>query len=147
VCLLSTSCTAWLPLQNTINGTRGLGIGGLLTVGKAGTVRFSVENAPWTLGKGSGTFQTHEGAFIPVSKTGFVHNASSNMSSSSVGSSKVVQLVASQQVTTLGVAGNSTKMTLFATLTLHFVPEPGLFLLISSGIVGLSLMGRSRMKK
>jgi hypothetical protein len=36
---------------------------------------------------------------------------------------------------------------LFSTLTLHFIPEPGLLLLIGSGAVGLGLLGRSRMKK
>jgi hypothetical protein len=36
---------------------------------------------------------------------------------------------------------------LFSTLTIHFVPEPGLILLIGSGVVGLGLLGRSRLRK
>jgi hypothetical protein len=104
-------------------------------------------NAPWTLGTASGTLQTHEGAFITRAKAGFAHNASSTPGSSSVESSKVIQLIASQQVTTAGIAGNSTKLTLFTALTLHFIPEPGLLLLIGSGVVGLGLLGSSRMKK
>jgi hypothetical protein len=46
-----------------------------------------------------------------------------------------------------GLNSNSSQLTLFASLTLHFVPEPGLLLLIGSGVVGLGLLGRSRMKK
>jgi hypothetical protein len=36
---------------------------------------------------------------------------------------------------------------MFSTLTLHFIPEPGLLLLIGSGVVGLGLLGRSRMNR
>jgi hypothetical protein len=32
-------------------------------------------------------------------------------------------------------------------MTLHFIPEPGLLLLLGAGVVGLGLLGRSRMKK
>ena len=90
--------------------------------------------------------QTHEGLFIPRTKTGFVHGANSNNTTTGEPSG-VIQLIAPQQVTTFGIAGNSTALTLFATLTLHFIPEPGLLLLIGSGVVGLGLLGRSRMKK
>ena len=148
VCLFTAGCGSFLPLNNTTNnGATGLGVGGLLTLGNVGPVRISLENAPWTISGAAGILQTHEGAFITREQHGFVHNASSTPSSSEVGNSKVVQLIASQQVTTSGIAGNSTKMTLFAVMTLHFIPEPGLFLLIGSGVVGLGLLGRSRMKK
>jgi len=50
-------------------------------------------------------------------------------------------------VTTAGVLGNSTAIPLFMTLTLHFIPEPGLLLLLGAGVVGLGLLGRSRIKK
>ena len=59
----------------------------------------------------------------------------------------MIQLVAPQAVKTLGIAGNSADIALFMTLTLHFIPEPGLLLLLGSGVVGLGLLGRSRMKK
>jgi hypothetical protein len=36
---------------------------------------------------------------------------------------------------------------LFNTITFHFVPEPGLLLLLGSGAAGLVLFGRSRMRK
>ena len=147
VCLFNPGCALFLPMNNTTNsGATGVGIGGLLTLGKNGPVRISLENGPWTLGPLSGINQTVEGNFITLTRTGFVHGAASSNSSTATGSG-VIQLIAPQQVTTVGIAGNSAALTLFATMTLHFIPEPGLLLLIGSGVVGLGLLGRSRMKK
>ena len=103
-------------------------------------------NQPWTLGSANGLQATHEGAFRAVTATGFVHGAASSNSSTATNSG-VVQLISPQQVTVAGVAGNNSTLTLFAALTIHFIPEPGLLLLIGSGVVGLGLLGRSRMKK
>jgi len=148
VCLfLGCDINGFLPLNNTTNnGATGLGIGGLLTLGNAGPIRISLINGPWTLGTTSGINQTKDGGFVTEVATGFVHGAASSNSSTATPSG-VIQLIAPQQVTTSGIAGNSTKLTLFTTLTLHFVPEPGLLLLIGSGVVGLGLLGRSRIKK
>jgi hypothetical protein len=148
VCLF-TGCSSFgfLPLNNTTNnGATGIGIGGLLTLGNNGAVRISIIANPWTLGSASGINQTKDGGFLTRTETGFVHGASSNNSSTATPSG-VIQLISPQQVTTSGIAGNSTQLTLFTTLTLHFVPEPGLLLLIGSGVVGLGLLGRSRIKK
>jgi hypothetical protein len=148
VCLLTTSCTAFLPLNNTTNnGATGVGVGGLLTIGKFGAIRISLVNQPWAISTATLTYQTHEGGFTTRAQHGFLHNASSTPSSSNTATSKVVQLIAATNVATSGIAGNSTVMTLFSVLTLHFIPEPGLLLLIGSGVVGLGLLGRSRMKK
>jgi hypothetical protein len=147
VCLLTAGCAANISLNNTTNnGNTGVGVGGLLTVGDFGSVRISLVNGPWTLGSASGITQTHEGNFKTNVVTGWVHGAASS-NSSTAEPSGVIQLIAPQQVTTSGIAGNSTELTLFARLTLHFIPEPGLLLLIGSGVVGLGLLGRSRMKK
>jgi hypothetical protein len=147
VCLLIPGCATNISLNNTTNnGNTGVGVGGLLTVGKFGSVRISLVNGPWTLGFASGITQTHEGNFKTQAAAGFVHGAASS-NSSTAETSGVIQLIAPQQVTTSGIAGNSTELTLFARLTLHFIPEPGLLLLIGSGVVGLGLLGRSRMKK
>jgi hypothetical protein len=146
LCLFTGCPTTFLPLNNTTNnGATGIGVGGLLTLGGFGDIRISIVNLPWTLGAVDGINQTIAGGFVTLSKTGFVHGASSNPSSTATPSG-LVQLIAPQQVDTFGVPANSTQLTLFATLTLHFVPEPGLLLLIGSGIVGLGLLGRSRMK-
>jgi len=148
VCLfLGCDINGWLPLNNTTNnGATGIGIGGLLTLGNAGPVRISLESGPWTLGSNNGINQTKDGGFITVSQTGFVHGPAS-ANSSTAEPSGVIQLIAPQQVTVSGLQSNSTALTLFFTLTLHFVPEPGLLLLLGSGVVGLGLLGRSRMKK
>jgi hypothetical protein len=147
VCLFEPGCEVFLPLNNTANnGATGIGIGGLQTLGGFGSVRISLLNAPWTLGSASGLQQTHEGAFKPVIASGFVHGAASS-NSSTAEPSGVVQLITPQQVSTAGIAGNSTELTLFSRLTLHFVPEPGLLLLIGAGVVGLGLLGRNRARK
>lgn len=147
VCLFNPTCVGFLSLDNTVgSGATGVGIGGQLTLGRFGVVRISVVNQPWTVGQVAGVLNTHEGGFRTAVVTGFVHGAASSNSSTATGSG-LIQLVAPQAITVTGVAGNSANLALFARLTLHFIPEPGLLLLVGSGIVGLGLLGRSRMKK
>lgn len=146
VCILSAGCTTNLALEMTVNsGNTGIGVGGLITLGGNGTIRISIEAAPWTLATVNGLNQTAAGNFVTLSRIGFVHGAASASDSSTAANSGVIQLIAPQQVTTSGVPGNSGKVALFSTLTLHFIPEPGLLLLIASGVAGLALLGRSRM--
>jgi hypothetical protein len=110
-------------------------------------IRISIESAPWTLATVTGLNQTVKGNFITQSAVGFVHGPGSATNSSTATPSGVIQLIAPQHVTTAGILGNSTAIPLFMTLTLHFIPEPGLLLLLGSGVVGLGLLGRSRMNK
>jgi len=148
VCLFTSGCGTNLPLVHTVNdGNTGVGVGGLLTLGGNGTIRISLQAAPWTLATVTGANQTVKGNFITLSRVGFVHGGASASNSSTASNSGVLQLVAPQNLTTAGILGNSSKMSLFLTLSLHFIPEPGLLLLLGSGIVGLGLLGRSRMKK
>jgi hypothetical protein len=145
--ILPGNCANNLPLQHTTNQTNGIGIGGLVTLGGNGLIRISIEAAPWTLGTGTAINQTVKGNFITLTRTGFVHGAASLSNSSTAAESGVIQLISPEQITTAGIVGNSTKMNLFLTMTLHFIPEPGLLLLLGSGVVGLGLLGRSRMKR
>jgi hypothetical protein len=148
VCLF-TGCdtTGFLAVNNTTNsGATGLGIGGLLTMGGAGNVRISIAMGPWTIGPVSAINQTKDGGFKTITRTGFIHGAASSNSSTATPSG-VIQLITPQQINTQGIAGNASALSLFAVLTLHFVPEPGLLLMIGAGVVGLGLLGRSRMKK
>jgi hypothetical protein len=150
VCILTDNCTTNLPMDNTytVNGSvQGVGVGGLLTLGGNGLIRISIESAPWTLGTATGLNQTVKGNYITLSRAGFVHGGASASNSSTATDSGVLQLISPQNVTTAGILGNSTAISLFMTLTLHFIPEPGLLLLLGSGVVGLGLLGRSRMKK
>jgi len=147
VCIFQANCALNLPLSLTLNdGNTGLGAGGLLTLGGNGSIRISIEAAPWTLATVSGLTQTAGGNFKTLSRVGFLHGAGSS-NSSTAAPSGVIQLIAPQQVRTSGVPGNSSRVALFSTLTLHFIPEPGLLLLIASGVLGLGLLGRSRMSR
>ena len=144
VCILVPGCTQNLPLQLTMNdGNTGVGVGGQLTIGGLGSIRFSIVANPWTLGTGQGVSQTGNGGFITKVRQGFVHGPMSNTSTTLLNSG-IVQLITPMQVSTIGVPGNNEKLQLFGTLTLHFVPEPGLLLLLGSGAVGLALLGRTR---
>ena len=148
VCIFQASCAVNLPLDLTENnGNTGVGVGGVITLGGNGSIRISIQGAPWTLGTFSLITQTAGGNFKTLTRTGFVHGAASATNSSTATPSGVIQLISPQQVQTSGVPGNSSRVALFSTLTLHFIPEPGLLLLIASGGVGLGLLGRSRMKK
>jgi len=142
----SGGCNFNLPLNITKNnGNTGVGIGGLLTL-FASPLIISIEAAPWTLAPNSGVNQTANGAFQTLTRTGFVHGPASATSSTALDSG-VVQLISPATVSSVGLPANNQKLSLFSTLTLHFVPEPGLILLIGSGVVGLGLLGRSRLRK
>jgi hypothetical protein len=158
VCLLSTTCTNFLPLQITqhVSGSsvKGLGVGGLLTIG-GGTnpIRISIEAAPWTIKTGTSIDQittpmTPGGAkkFVNLTAMGFAHGPSSGTSSTAAPSG-VVQLITPMQVVTNLTSGSNAKLALFGRLSVRFVPEPGMLLLIGSGVAGLVLLGRHRMKK
>ena len=148
VCIFQANCAANLPMDMTLNnGKTGMGVGGLLTIGGNGDIRISIVGAPWTLATVTGLNQTVGGNFRTMSRVGFVHGAASASDSSTAAPSGVIQLVTPQQVEMQGIPGNGTQLAMFSTLTLHFIPEPGLLLLISSGVVGLGLLGRSRMNR
>jgi len=145
LCVLVENCAAPMDFDMTLNdGNTGFGVGGLWTYGGYGTVRMSLEAAPWTLGVVTAINQTARGDFVTLSRFGFVHGAASGSDSSTAANSGVIQLIAPTQLSSVGVPGNGTELALFSTLTLHFIPEPGLLLLIGSGVVGLGLLGRSR---
>jgi hypothetical protein len=158
VCLLATTCTNFLPLQLTqhtaTSMAKGLGIGGLLTIG-GGTnpIRISIEAAPWTIKTGTSvdeitTPMTPGGVKKFVNRTvqGFAHDPSSTTTSTAQPSG-VVQLITPMQVVTNLTSGSNSKIALFGFLTVHFIPEPGMLLLLGSGVAGLVLLGRHRMKK
>ena len=110
VCIFAAGCTTNLPINNTKNsGNTGVGVGGLLTIGGNGSIRISIESAPWTLATITGLNQTVKGNFITLSRAGFVHGGASASNSSTATNSGVIQLIAPQNVTTAGILGNSTE--------------------------------------
>jgi hypothetical protein len=156
VCLFSTACGTYLPLQLTQHapgsGTKGVGIGGIITIGGTSPIRISIEAAPWTIKTKTSIDQitTPVGGtvkkFVNRTAKGFAHGPSSN-TSSTANPSGVVQLITPMQVVTNLTNGSNAKIALFGFLTVHFIPEPGMLLLLGSGVAGLVLLGRHRMRK
>ena len=156
VCLFSTACGTALPLlltQHTgATGTKGAGIGGILTIGGTSPIRISIEAAPWTLKTKTSIDQitTPVGGtvkkYVNRTEKGFAHGPSSNTTSTALPSG-VVQAITPMQVVTNLTNGSNQKIALFGFLTIHFVPEPGMLLLLGSGVAGLVLLGRHRMRK
>ncbi|MEE8476155.1 MAG: PEP-CTERM sorting domain-containing protein, partial [Myxococcota bacterium] len=147
ICILFMGCPSSLPVPLTINGTRGAGIGGLITLGtfgKAG-IKFSIYGQPWTIKTAVvDNIPTDNGGFSTVSAFGFAHGPASNISSTAAVSGVVQLVTATRVVSTLG----TTLITpLISTLYIHLVPEPGTFLLFGSGVVALGIAGRRRLGK
>jgi hypothetical protein len=131
-------------------GVKGVGIGGLITVGGDSAIRISLEAAPWTVKTATAIDQTDDntgaGAFHEVTRMGFAHGPASGTTSTAQPSG-VLQLVTPSQVRTNLALGSNVKVSILTELLIHFIPEPGLMLLLGSGVMGLALIGRSRMKK
>jgi len=155
ICILSSSCTSYVELlltePTTLNGTgiRGVGVGGLITAGGFGGIRVSLQAAPWTIKVTTVLDQiTTTGGqivFTPQTAFGWAH-APASTTSSSAQPGGVVQLIAPGQISTNLALGTSYKMGGLVILVLRFIPEPGLLLLLGSGVVGLAVLGRRRMR-
>ncbi len=144
ICILFGCGPSFLPVPLTVGGTRGVGIGGLITLGTfGGGIKFSIYGQPWTVKTASVTgITTDNGGLSTASAFGFAHGPAS-ATSSTAAISGVIQLVtATRIITTLG---GTTFTRLMSTLTIHLVPEPGTFVLFGSGVVALGIAGRSRL--
>ena len=130
-------------------GIKGVGIGGLVTVGGDSPIRISVEAAPWTVKTATAVDQTDDltgtAAFHNVTRMGFAHGPSSGTTDTAQPSG-VLQIVTPTQIRTNLSLGTNVKLGALTQLLIHFIPEPGLLLLLGSGVVGLAVLGRSRMK-
>ena len=106
ICLFIADCSGpSLDVPYSVNATNKVGIGGLLTAGRFGDVRISVEAGPWTIGTGTAINQTQEGAFKNVTATGFGHGTGSGAASTA--QSSMIQLISPMQVTTIGAGDNN----------------------------------------
>jgi hypothetical protein len=110
-----------------------VGVGGTVTA--TGSVNVTVKGAPWTVG-----FATLSPNTPNFQIAGFRHGPASNAVSSSA--SGTVRLVTPIHVSTN--LGASPVVLSWAVLDLHFVPEPSTLLLLSGGIAGLVMLGRSK---
>ena len=156
ICILNTLCTKFLPLilaqPDTVTVTRGVGVGGLITAGGYGGIRISLQAAPWTIKTATVLDQITPAASpgVRIMTTwvakGWAH-APVSTTTSTAAPSGMVQLVTPNQVTTNLPLGSSDKMGSFVIAIYHFIPEPGLLLLLGSGVAGLALLGRRKMMK
>ena len=146
------------------------------TFTKGGGLRLSIEGTPWTLGAavisgipnrititGGGAVVdsffnaagpcgvdnaggcTRFTVFRTETQSGFVHGPASNTTTTAL-LSGVIQFVTPTEVST-SLAPPNNLLQVFSTITIHFIPEPGLVLLLGSGVAGLVLLGRHRMRK
>jgi len=78
VCLFLPGCITNIAMQNTKNnGNTGVGVGGIITMGGLGSIRISVEGAPWEIHTVTQINQTKKGNFLTLSRAGWVHGAGS----------------------------------------------------------------------
>jgi hypothetical protein len=155
ICLLIEGCLSATSVEVdlTQNGTRGIGIGGTITANANATgytissFEISLHHAPWQLAPATLLQSTVSSSMLTVMATGYVRGPLSNTwTAAKVGGA--IQLISPSQVFTEGVPGGySDTQALFTRLTLNFVPEPGLLLLLGPAVVGLALLGRRRMRR
>lgn len=142
VCLLSVHCTNFYPLLLTQAtgagpgaGVKGVGIGGLVTVGGTERLRFSIEGAPWTLHTASVALGTAGGGELPVFTSGFAHGAASLTGTTGLPGGSL------QLVTPIRVKSNQgNDLAAFGRLGVRFLPEPGVSLLLAAGCFGLGVL-------
>ena len=162
ICLIfAPNCEQFLPMilnqPTTVNGipgpnTKGVGVGGLITAGGYGGIRISLQAAPWTVKTAtvvdhittppSGTNRV----FVTFRAKGWAH-APVSTTTSTAQPSGVLQLVTPSQVATNLPLGSNEKLGSFVIVAIHFIPEPGLLLLLGSGVAGLAFLGRRRVRK
>jgi hypothetical protein len=145
LCVVFMECISFIPIPLTAGGTRGVGIGGLITIngfGAAGA-KASLAAAPWTIGMAAvSTGSTVSGGpTATFTRSGFAHGPASG-TTSTARRGGVVQLVTPIQIATS--IGGLERIGFIARLTLVFVPEPGTALLLGAGVAVLALHGRRR---
>jgi hypothetical protein len=146
LCLISESCSSFIPIPLSASGTRGVGIGGLVTYGGDSGVRISVQAAPWTIGTATLFVQSPSGAQFTLLTFGDAHGplslTGSTLASTLNGLGGSLSLV-----TPIAVSLNSPSpgsFSGFARLDVRFIPEPGFTLLLGSGVLGLFVLARVR---
>jgi len=134
-CQLSSACTSFLPLPLTqptgTGGIKGLGVGGTVTASN-GVTQVSLFGRPWAVKATPTTFPVHF----------FVHGPASGTTSTAQPGGEVVLVSPSKIHSSL----SQDNIGVLTELTVQFVPEPGMPLLLGSGVVGLALIGRHRIR-
>jgi hypothetical protein len=135
------NCAASISIPLSPTGGAGIGIGGTQTV--TGAVDLTLQHAAWTIGQPTMTIHTANSTIsVPTLPGGFAHGPAS-LTSSTAQPSGVLQLVTVSKVFT-SLTGAFPEFPTSGVLTLHFVPEPGTFALLATGIAVLTVIGRRR---
>jgi hypothetical protein len=150
MCVLFPGCANYMSIPFGKDASNAVGVGGMFNVNPLDKApfRFSVWGAPWTIGLASirnVTTETPNGAITTYTKTiqGFVHGPASGSSTAAI--SGVLQVVTPVLVrATLGAP--DTWQAWWWMVTLHFIPEPGMMLLLGSGAAVLLVLGRGRFR-
>lgn len=137
LCVLFPGCGFVIPIPLTVNGTRGVGIGGTITATTpfyGGTIW--LQGSPWTVGVASVTTPTLNGFY---STAGFVHGPASNTSSTAQANGAVKLVTPTLIISTLGGP-----IPVLSSLSLRFIPEPGELLLFGTGLALLATLAHRR---
>jgi hypothetical protein len=149
-------CGTSLAVDLVPSPSLGVGIGGTFTAVPTGTgtgpTNVVMRAAPWQIaaatlnetpdGESPMTFM--DAGFL--STTPFMHTTGSGTApppDATVLSGSVIQLISPTQISATGDSGTD-EIGLFSSLKLEFVPEPGMFVLLISGVVTLAAIGRTR---
>lgn len=140
-------CSTSRSIPLTVNGTRGVGIGGLVETGPVlGPGRISLEAMPWTIGTATLLTATPGGGVASVTRRGFVHGQFSETSTwgpaFDVPSNRLQIIVPTQIHTDLP---GLEKVALFGTLNL--LPEPRRGLALLTGAAALAALGWRRARR
>ena len=107
LCFLFAECVSFIPIPLTVGGTRGVGIGGLITFNGfgAGGAKVSLAAAPWTIGMAvvSTGSTANGGPTATFARSGFAHDPASG-TTSTARRGGAVQLVTPIQIVT-SIAG------------------------------------------
>ena len=127
-----------VPFVNAA-GTIGLGVGGRLAFGPYGSY---IDAQPWTTGTATVTINGVGLTTGNATSPGVLSQMFGSDARTPGGLGTVTLVAPGGLMSTLGGP-----FPLFVSMTLTFVPEPGTLLLLGSGIAGLAIIGRKRMRR
>ncbi len=148
-CLIFLSCATSVRQTfpfHTAQGDVGYGVGGVLTFGGTGTLRVSLDAAPFTLGPVTLENPTSQSAVATQVVAGFVHGPLSNSFSGAntvASAGGALQLVSPVRTRTVGGSGPGFAMH-YVRLDIDFVPEPSLAFGLGASAVLLLRLARAR---